>query len=399
MLNMPHVKKLLLIALMACAMALLAFVGTAAADGGPHGGYTPTADGCAGCHRTHTAKAPQLLTAPIGQLCLTCHAGQGATTNVMAGVLLDAPGGAVAGSLKAGGFTSAVMSTDFGAAASRGVTSMHTYDGSLGTIWGNGALNATANPGLAGFALTCTNCHDPHGNGQYRILRPIPTGSGALVNASVPDVSVKNYAINPSGTFRVLGQYFGEGYKPDCSTDPAENPTSKTNCEFGDPASLARRTSSTGAGLMTPQYIGLTPWCSACHTRYSAPSAAGATDSGDAIFKFRHLSNTSASGCSRCHNPNVTGTSYNGTRGSAGGNVKADYPYGEGEFRHELQCMSCHVSHGTAAQMGPYSGISVLMPDGSAVSAHNDRSSLLRLDGRGTCQSCHDKGGSIAPGP
>jgi predicted CXXCH cytochrome family protein len=41
-----------------------------------------------------------------------------------------------------------------------------------GTVWGNGAVNSGA--GATGVTLECTNCHNPHGNGMYRILQTVP---------------------------------------------------------------------------------------------------------------------------------------------------------------------------------------------------------------------------------
>jgi hypothetical protein len=65
--------------------------------------------------------------------------------------------------------------------AGNGLTNPHT-------LWGNGPVDATVsgNPGPT-VSLECTDCHNPHGNGQYRILNtvPAPTGASAMSNASV----------------------------------------------------------------------------------------------------------------------------------------------------------------------------------------------------------------------
>src|SRR3990172_7522836 len=66
----------------------------ALADGGPHvadtnsGVSTLTAEGCASCHRAHTAQASYLLVSEVPDLCINCHgsAGVGATTDVANGV-------------------------------------------------------------------------------------------------------------------------------------------------------------------------------------------------------------------------------------------------------------------------------------------------------------------------
>jgi doubled CXXCH domain len=90
------VRKLALL----CAIgALWLFVAAipAFADGGPHAMATNngtaglTADSCAGCHRAHTATAASLLNSEQPELCLNCHDGSKATTDVIDGVQYSAP--------------------------------------------------------------------------------------------------------------------------------------------------------------------------------------------------------------------------------------------------------------------------------------------------------------------
>ncbi len=88
-------------------------------------------------------------------------------------------------------------------------------------------------------------------------------------------------------------------------------------------------------------------WCRQCHTRYDAPSGSGSTYSGDPIFAYRHMT-TDAS----------------------------------------VNCVNCHVAHGTTASMGANSG-AVRWPDGATTPSGNSRSSLLRVDNRGVCELCH----------
>jgi hypothetical protein len=307
-----------------------------------------------------------LLTTPVAALCYSCHgtAATGADTNVEDGVYLDrdavteAPAEGVADlGLKGGGFTNAIMDTSFsGTAASAATTSAHNHDDiTAGTAWGNGAIGSGA--GAAGFTLGCTDCHDPHGNGNYRILRPIPSDSGAAANVNVPDEATKDYTITDAG-----GQYFSEGYD------------------------LAAASTS----AMSTQYVSLSDWCTQCHTRYLAAPDSGTSDSGDAIFAYRHMTaDTFGEGgdCAKCHgSPFVTPPpiTYNATY-----------------WNHDVECATCHVAHGTSAVMtgdGPYSG-SVLWPDGAAAPNGDARSSLLRVDNRGVCQACHDKPGTSAPAP
>ncbi len=185
----------------------------ALADGGPHmasanSGITSlTADGCAGCHRAHTAKGEFLINQPtVDGLCLGCHGAvaSGATTDVMTGVQYTsganhATGGTQLGALRDGGFDQARIGTPFrigldngSGAVSRNekvqvsgtpanVTSAHLVlpeNGLVqpGVAWGNGPNGA---PGPAPvISLECTSCHNPHGNGKYRILNPIPSATG-----------------------------------------------------------------------------------------------------------------------------------------------------------------------------------------------------------------------------
>lgn len=178
--------KKLLIALVLGLLLVAGFATIALADNGPHGSFTATTDACASCHRAHTAKygSNALLVMAPDLLCLSCHDGSGAGTNVEDGVYSQAGSDAhtgVAGSvvegtdgasLFGGGFVNALMATAWSGATtanpaynatSKPTTSHHTNDGTLGTVWGSGANN-TANDT---YGLECVSCHDPHGTAGY----------------------------------------------------------------------------------------------------------------------------------------------------------------------------------------------------------------------------------------
>ena len=185
----------------------------ALADGGPHvatvnsGTSTLTADSCAGCHRAHTAQGSYLLVADGEEaLCLSCHDGTGASTNVELGVQYVPTGlvgaGTDLGALRNGGFLEARIGDPIriaypglrgkvmAAASSEAVTSSHLHvPGSpittMGIAWGNGANGSGAGPDVE---LGCTSCHNPHGNGQYRILNPLPslTATGGAFSDPTP---------------------------------------------------------------------------------------------------------------------------------------------------------------------------------------------------------------------
>ncbi len=314
----------------------------ARADNGPHGGYTPTTDACAGCHRAHTAVGPALLTAASStELCLTCHGagGTGADTDVLDGVYLERDNtvespaeGVVNRGLKGGGFQFARMDTGWvGDATPRAVTSAHLMEGSTGIAWGGGAWGS--GPGTS-MTLACTSCHDPHGNAgpggtpTYRILRPVPRQSGST-QVVLDDETPKRYTIAAND-----GKYFGEEYD-------------------------------------NTLYQNLAAWCATCHDRYLAPDDSGHTDTGDPIFAYRHISQGQGCGCHNLH----------------GGPP----PTGNPEFRHDpLSCLTCHVAHGSTARMSGHAGV-VPWPNGNGTPSGDARSALLRVDNRGTCELCHDK--------
>ncbi len=401
----------------------------ALADGGPHvaaansGVSTLTADSCAGCHRAHTAQGALLLVAPEEEICLTCHgaASTGATTDVMTGVQYAVGTGGLRGTtqlgaLRNGGFdqaridagvvtresylrnaTAVSQRPKVGVGAPEDVTSAHIAmdENGLtlpGIAWGNGAFSATANPGPAAD-LSCGSCHNVHGNGQFRILNPIPGASGIAADATAnpvddaplpADGGPRNYTVlqtkgtegdyatylltanqvaaaAASGTFNGLagdygptgGDYFRRNVPwtptvnfPGC--DPTAAPTG------GDCATAFDAPNGKPSSFLNQ----MTQWCSACHTRYLAdgntPVAGNPydTDSGDAIFKFRHPT------------------------------------------RSNRTCTECHVTHGSNAEMPGTFSANFPYPDGT-ISAS---SRLLKIDNRGTCQACHDPTGTVPAG-
>ncbi len=333
---------------MAGGLALLAsmlWAGAALADNGPHvAGAGATPDSCAACHRAHSAAGPELIKSGSStDLCLTCHGSgsAGATTDVSGGVLANTTQG-----LLGGGFTKTVMNTSWNGSATAAypATSAHLIDGTTSaTMWGNGVTSSTANPGKSGVALTCINCHNPHGNGNFRILRPRPNDSGATADVLVADETTKTYTVtNPQN------RYFGEEYQ----------------------------------ATAYPSYS-LTLWCAQCHTRYDAydtglttPSDPGSVDSGDAVFRYRHATRTESTTCELCHP-------------GPDGQMAAANPLGITSWvAMDPRCETCHVAHGSSAQEGAYSG-SIPWPGGAIVPSGNGRSSLLRLDNRGICYGCH----------
>ncbi len=378
-------------------ISLIAISSVALADNDPHDkdNFTVGADSCAGCHRAHTALAPNLLTAGPSQddFCFTCHDGSGAETDVVNGELDGGSYGDLGSGLRGGGFVSAVMDTDSdGNITNDPVTSLHTADGSTpGTIWGSGPINTTETDHGVSVELACGDCHNPHGNGNYRILRGNPDGmenEGTAPPVDVPDQDPVVYQI----------LYNADNYRQVWDELPGGN--------------------WTALGYDKDTLLYLVDWCGACHTRYSCTAGSGSTDSSDVVFAFRHWvkgSPTYEDGCIDCHEDKFA---LQGGPGSGYAHTHAHWneplynsdcgqchgPYGHREDCNECHgadkptpghlegCLACHVAHGTSSTMGTYSG-AVTYPDGTAQAAvPADESRLLWLNNRAVCTVCH--GGS-----
>ncbi len=386
------------------AVALLVGSAPAFADNGPHvsttnvGGtgvlLSKAGEGrCASCHRAHTAQSAYLLKAAGGVegLCYSCHGdgGTGATTDVQSGIAY----GGVVGALRGGGFANAAIDTahaskdvsatpgTYGYLSSnqnipvltKPVTTTSAHIGGTGIMWGNGAISSTANAGkdmstAKSGQLECTSCHNPHGNGQYRILNPVPVDSGfatITANTNNPvDTTTGVPSLNPvPGIFiKDTGNKVYTTTNYWISGDPAALADTGTTWTLGattqtDPTPVIGLNSAHGTVTTADSFsANVAAWCTTCHTRYLAPSGSANGSSGDAIFTYRHRSDSVAS--------RATGTTTN--VGAYGPN-----------------CVTCHVAHGSNAAM-PNS--SVKFPDGTGPSAD---SRLLRADDRGVCVLCH----------
>ena len=347
----------------AATLAFLAMpTGTAQADGGPHiKGWSATPDGCAACHWAHRASAEVLLVEEQELLCASCHGGPGlgSDLNVVAGT-----NEADSGALRGGGFETARIDTDDPTLSPATVTiaalpllgaeatqSKHSIDHSSQTAWAYGPIDPLDNAGLAAFPLACGKCHDPHGNGNYRILRTIPADT-VSTRSAVPAWWVKLWDdTNADGKITT-----GEDVFLDDESPKQYSTTDYWNFTYTDQwydTNADGRADTETSGRRVGQ------WCTTCHTRYLAPSGAYDVDSGDAVFKFRHATDPS-------------------TRSAS-----ATSP------ARPKSCLQCHVAHGSNATMGTDSG-AVELPDGSAGTGVSD-SRLLKMNNRGICQKCHNK--------
>jgi predicted CXXCH cytochrome family protein len=390
------VKRLLFLGLGSALMVTMGGVGSAQADNGPHISSAQVAGAsvviaqagagrCASCHRAHTAAAEYLLVEAQPALCYTCHDGTGATTDVKDGVSQNGL------ALRGGGFNTAALDAD-NATKKLGLadpatgriattdqtiptlgklattTSKHLIDGVTGgTAWGNGANGAAAKS----LTLECGSCHDPHGNGNYRILKPMPVDSGyasheikaavafkagtpavvadptavppVLAKAAVPDVLAAAAVMSP-----VTGITIPDA-RAKVYTTTNYWLAGDTNVPVDPTATLTGVTKTTD--VQPDGYINnVANWCTTCHTKYQAASGSYKTSSGDANGMYKHRSDA---------------------------NYKAGAP----------NCITCHVSHGSNATM--IGTADAVANPGGGGSAKGD-SKLLRVSNRGTCVMCHN---------
>ncbi len=402
----------------------------ALADGGPHvntlnnGSAGLTSDNCAGCHRAHIAQGAFLLKEEEPALCLTCHgsAGTGATTNVADGVQYELAAvtttslrGVELGALRGGGFVNARIGSGSAVGVSyattsattgitsyrreakvpalatgQAVTSAHLDVSGPGpsTVWGNNILG-TAGAGATGVTLECTSCHNPHGNGQYRILNPIPeplggtgfvkAGTGVTVTDAAPPGpgEVRNYTIIQlaGGTGSLLASAVAGYAVTDGDYLHRKVPWNAGNQGAGDTSATSYNDAPNGLPITFNGQINA--WCATCHTRYATSSVQGTSAS---------LANASI-------------INYATDPASGGGSYDTDSGDAIFKYRHSTTsnkpCTTCHVAHGSNAQMTGFNSTHESYPaaGGSAndpTAAANADSRLLKADNRGTCQLCHD---------
>lgn len=339
----------LVITMVTLGMAAFLAAIPASADGGVHNfSTTSVTSNCAGCHRAHTASGADLLKATNDwDLCTSCHGSNG-DTDVVDGVQTGL------GPLRGGGFIQATMAISYTTAVTTTTTSAHKVFGMPGyasgvatTVWAIGMMGSASGPGLTGFQLQCTTCHDPHGKTgtggkpTYRILRSDMTGVGptgattpdGATGVNVPDTITHTYTISDT----VNAKYYRQAY-------PSGSDTGTNN------------------NLM----LTLNGWCSTCHTRTYTSDAIddpAITPSGDDTFIYRH---------------DTTGN-------------KMDYNFGTVKRTPSGTpgCLTCHVVHGSIAAMSS-SSKSVPWPGQAEGSGQYQDSALLRLSNRGVCEACHN---------
>lgn len=431
-------KRSLFLALLTTVVALVMVPGVAMAFDSVHGGYTMDTDACAGCHRAHTASSPitwqdtggdtrsalLISTAETtDEFCYTCHgaAAVGADTNVWDGVFLSRDG--VGGSdevyntsgeaLNGGGFNPEMFPTQ------------HYPGGATWMAWGGGpdGNDAPFSTGGEQVVISCTVCHDTHGSSNYRLLKDVVAGVDPATGANVG---------------RAVGGYSGATPTPFVISAEQGYPAG------GWPKGNARMTLYTTyfPDFTTPRYAkapintitgqpdptkGISGWCQACHTQMNTAGDSGnvtdangvgddsvggglqdylaeiydANDGFGLVERHRHPTNVALSTFSGSGALTMGGSGVplaHDSFADSGSNTSSDW----------IDCLSCHVAHGSAASMSGYAsvadstnpqpntGTKSVTIDGTTIVTvgavpPDYGNALLRTNNRGVCQACHNK--------
>ena len=369
-------KRLLVLAILAVAAAVLAVPGVAMANYAVHGGYTMSTDACAGCHRAHTAASSITWTdgnsdtqsallistaATVDEFCYTCHgtAMLGADTNVFDGVF-EADDGVDAGSdrvlnafgepLNGGGFNPAMFPTQ------------HYPNDTTWVAYGAGpdGRNGIISTGGEQVVIGCSVCHDVHGSSNYRLLRDQVPGIDPLTGAQAP-ITVGGYdpaspdPVNPIPTPWVVSAEPGYPTGGWLLHEPGAAQVAAYTPDYTDPM-YAKPPLAGGTPDVTK---GISAWCASCHTQYNTAGTAGnyadevydANDGFGLVERHRHPVNVALS---EFAGPRalITGAAltvpvaHDGA-GDAGSNDLTDW----------MDCLTCHVAHGSAVTMSGYANV------------------------------------------
>ena len=430
---------------------LLITNGIVHADNGPHGDFSTNTQTCSICHRLQSSDpgySDQNSPDP-DDLCLVCHNGTGAGTNVVDGIYMAVGSpqdleGISFGSLMGGGFANTLMATEWtGKAAfdssfnavSRSVTSTHEL-GSDAVVWGAGAQNSPP----VGMELKCISCHNPHGDAgwdvtsnpgyallssTYRLLRWQPLGSdgfsaprlnvnwssGAFPkNLQVPSLTgwlvPDNYS---SGEWYTIGT-LGRQARGDYSTIDTNNTYKPDGFNY------------------VPAAVNVSYFCAQCHDNYfnnsnlysekdesqycgtpGTPRWSGATLLPTVKADKNGFNSKDPANCIPIYDNAGRLTGWADVRGS--GDSAHQYRHDSGDVLRNStdgtfaardgttvgrSCLVCHVAHGTSAVVDGAVNASSVEAVGRSLAGD---SALLRMDERTICLSCHLGDVGVTTGP
>ena len=306
-------------------------------------------------------------------------------------------------------------------------TSEHEMD-VTGPLWGAG--NTVGNY-ANGAKLTCTDCHDPHGSSNYRLLKAKPNPGGPVVGGYAADnqtptpfvysneqgYPVPTSVANPGGGV-TNGLYPAGGWlKGQAGADQINNYRPNYTDTTG---TVILHTDTQSAGATKSMSV----WCSACHTNYNQSSAGNPVTYNYGTF----LPLTSAGGPTagmgalsfHRHAIDVTMANGTGTGRTLAEQVVQDSAWvplenpGSGDpsdwTNGYIGCLTCHRAHGTSTTMDGWAASHLEAgPSGSYIPVKDSlmgvdpdkgnynnttgqgSSALLRANDRGVCERCHNK--------
>ena len=309
--NGCNVMKRLLLATVIVLALTFTTAGVVSADGGPHGSYTTTTDACAWCHRANTGSEAELFVASDTYTLCMSCHGAGMGANT------DVANGVY-------------LSSRDDSVADRNVGGANTPDGAA--LLGGGFVTYKGIPVTSSHDPTGTATAAP-GNGGVR-GETADLFDGAITCTSCHDP-------HGSSNYRILRETIN-----------------------GYPVSVAQVDEGAAKDYDTEQWgEGMNSLCAACHQAYYVTTAGSGSD--DALVATGGYTH-------RVGMPyNYDGNSNPETVGYEGYHLPLAQS-GNGDL---VVCMTCHLPHGSSAQ----------------VTAGGTGSALLRLDNGGVCQVCHQK--------
>ena len=246
-----------------------------------HGGFTGNNGNCSVCHSMHTANNRKLLIyAEETDLCYSCHGPDGANRASFP----NAP-------IVWKGDEPPTPGAWDGTAGSFGAFNNPTTGGSIAS---HHMIDKTDSPAPGGTTTThhCGTCHDPHGNDNYRLLRPDVNGASGISVAATTDANGKKVYISGISSFCVachtayaqIGGTGGDGYQ----RHPVSLPGAPQSLSAQEMTNLSTSTYEPKAQVESGGVM-----CLSCHFAHGSPSYK--------MLRMQSYTSSQSELCQQCH--------------------------------------------------------------------------------------------------